>query len=195
MVNTEKRSILIRYGLLLEYATLAWNVIEVGFLFYAAIKSGSVALAGFGIDSLIEIFASVIVVWQLKAIENRREKFAIKSVGIAFFCLAIYIIAQSLYVIITMSHPESSPLGILWLSMTVIAMLLLAKGKSIVGKQIQNRVLQKESKVTLIDASLAGAILIGLILNASLGWWWADIAASFILVYYGLKEGFQAFRE
>lgn len=112
MLNTETRSRLIRYGVFLEYATLGWNVIEIVFLFYAASKSGSVALAGFGIDSLIQIFASIIVVWQLKAIQNDKEKLALKLVGIAFFCLAIYIIAQSAYVLATEPRPESSTLGI-----------------------------------------------------------------------------------
>lgn len=77
----------------------------------------------------------------------------------------------------------------------MVVMLLLARGKSVIGNRIENKVLQKEAKVTVIDASLAGAILIGLVLNATLGWWWPDIAASFALVYYGIKEGVQAFRD
>jgi divalent metal cation (Fe/Co/Zn/Cd) transporter len=176
-------------GLWLEYATLGWNVIGTVVILIAAVRAGSVALAGFGLDSAIEIFASVIVVWQLKGIEQGREATALKLIGTAFVALAIYVLVQSVWSVVANAHPTPSLLGIFWLIVTCAAMLLLAWGKLAIGRQLGNVVLTTEARVTLIDAALAGAVLIGVSLNALLGWWWADPLAGLVIVYYGLKEG------
>lgn len=180
---------LIRRGLFLEYATLGWNVVGSVIVIAAAVIAGSVALAGFGLDSLIEIFASVVVVWQLKGINEAREHRALRLIGIAFFILAAYILAQIAYTLIRADHPSRSIGGIIWLAATFIAMLLLAYGKRRTGRRLGNPVLMTEAHVTVIDAYLAGAVLLGLILNASAGWWWADPLAGLVIVYYGFKEG------
>ena len=185
---------LIRRGLLLEYLTLGWNVIGVIIVLVAAYMARSVALAGFGLDSLIEIFASIIVVWQLLEVNKQRERLALRLIGAAFFALALYILAQITVTLLTQTHPAPSIGGIVWLAATFIAMLLLAYGKQVTGKQLGNVVLMTEGHVTLIDAYLAGAVLIGLILNALFGWWWADPLASLVIVYYGISEGLHAWR-
>jgi divalent metal cation (Fe/Co/Zn/Cd) transporter len=182
---------LIRRGLRLEYATLGWNVIGSVVVIVAAIAAGSVALAGFGLDSLIEIFASVIVVWQLKGVNEAREHRALRLIGSAFFVLAAYILAQIAYTLIRADHPDKSTSGIIWLAATFVAMLVLAYGKRITGRQLGNPVLTTEAHVTVIDAYLAGAVLVGLILNAVAGWWWADPLAGLVIVYYGFKEGWE----
>jgi divalent metal cation (Fe/Co/Zn/Cd) transporter len=186
---------LIKRGLLLEYLTLGWNVIGVIIVVAAAYMARSVALAGFGLDSLIEIFASIIVVWQLLGVNQYREQLALRLIGTAFFALALYILAQISVTLLTQTHPAPSIAGILWLAATFIAMLLLAYGKHVTGKQLGNVVLMAEGYVTLIDAYLAGAVLIGLILNALFGWWWADPLASLVIVYYGIREGLHAWRD
>ena len=183
---------LIRRGLLLEYLTLCWNVVGVVIVVAAAYKARSVALAGFGLDSLIEIFASVIVVWQLLGVNQHRERLALRLIGAAFFALALYILAQIIVILLTGSHPAPSIGGIVWLAATFIAMLMLAYGKRVTGKQLGNVVLTTEGHVTLIDAYLAGAVLIGLFLNALFGWWWADPLSSLVIVYYGIREGMHA---
>ncbi len=183
---------LIRRGLLLEYLTLGWNVIGVIIVLVAAYMARSVALAGFGLDSLIEIFASIIVVWQLLEVNKQRERLALRLIRAAFFALALYILAQITVTLLTQTHPAPSIGGIVWLAATFIAMLLLAYGKQVTGKQLGNVVLMTEGHVTLIDAYLAGAVLIGLILNALFGWWWADPLASLVIVYYGIREGLHA---
>lgn len=188
------RSALLRRGLRLEYATLGWNVVGVGIVIAAAIAARSVALAGFGLDSLIEIFASVIVVWQLKGVKEQRERRALHLIGSAFYALAVYILIQAAYVLVRQAQPHTSLPGILWLAATLIAMLLLASGKRATGTQLGNAVLMTEAHVTLIDAYLAGAVLIGLVLNALFGWWWADPLAGLVIVYYGIKEGMAAWR-
>jgi divalent metal cation (Fe/Co/Zn/Cd) transporter len=176
-------------GLWLEYATLGWNVIGTVVILIAAVRAGSVALAGFGLDSAIEIFASVVVVWQLKGVEQGRETVALKLIGTAFVALAIYVLMQSVWTVMANAHPAPSLLGIFWLIVTCAAMLLLAWGKLATGRQLGNVVLTTEARVTLIDAALAGAVLIGVGLNALFGWWWADPLAGLVIVYYGLKEG------
>ena len=181
-------------GLRLEYVTLGWNVIGVVVVGVAAVTARSVALAGFGLDSLIEIFASVVVVWELTGAPADREARALRLIGGAFFALAIYILAQATYTVLAGIRPRTSSLGILWLAVTVVAMLALAWGKRATGRQLGNPVLTKESYVTLIDALLAGAVLAGLVIHAALGWWWADPLAGLVIVYYGLREGWSAWR-
>lgn len=183
---------LLRTGLRLEYATLGWNVVGTVVVVVAALAARSVALAGFGLDSLIEIFASVVVVWQLTGADEGRERRAVRLIGLAFFALALYIVGQTAYALIAHVHPRPSAGGIAWLAATFIAMLLLAYGKRMTGRRLGNPVLVTESRVTLIDAILAGAVLVGLVLNAALGWWWADPLAGLVIVYYAVREGLAA---
>lgn len=185
---------LLRRGLYLEYATFGWNVVGVVIVLAAALAARSVALAGFGLDSLIEIFASVIVVWQLTGVNQHRERQALRLIGGAFFALALYILGQTAFIVLVREHPAPSVGGIGWLAATFLAMLLLAQGKRITGRQLGNSVLTTEAHVTLIDAALAAAVLSGLVLNALLSWWWADPLAGLVIVYYGLKEGWAAWR-
>jgi len=103
---------LLRRGLWLEYATLGWNVIGTVIVLIAAVRAGSAALAGFGLDSAIEIFASVVVVWQLKGLERGRESLALKRIGTAFIALAIYVLVQSAWTLLANAYPAPSPLGL-----------------------------------------------------------------------------------
>ncbi len=183
---------LLRRGLYLEYTTLAWNIVGMVIVAAAAFAARSVALAGFGLDSLIEIFASVIVVWQLKGVNQHRERRALRLIGGAFFALGVYILGQEAFTFIAGIRPATSAGGIAWLAATLIAMLLLAWGKGVTGRRLGNSVLQTEARVTLVDAALAAAVLAGLVLNATLGWWWADPLAGLVIVYYGIKEGWAA---
>jgi len=190
--DARTHSKLLQRGLHLEYATLGWNVVGTVLVAVAAFKARSVALAGFGLDSLIEIFASTVVVWQLTGTGTEREQHALRLIGAAFFALALYITGQLVVTLVTQTHPSRSIVGIAWLAATLLAMVLLARGKGVTGKALDNPVLQTEAHVTLIDAYLAGAVLIGLVLNAAAGWWWADPLAGLEIVYYGIKEGREA---
>lgn len=190
-----RRSALVRRGLRLEYATLGWNVVGCLIVIAAAIAARSVALAGFGLDSVIKIFASVVVVWQLTGASRERERRALRLIGIAFFLLALYVLGQLIVTLLTRTRPDTSLLGIGWLAATLIAMLVLAYGKRVTGRALGNPVLATEAHVTLIDALLAAAVLVGLVLNALLGWWLADPLAGLVIVYYGFKEGRAAWHE
>lgn len=183
-----------RRGLALEYATLGWNVLGVGILAVTAWRSGSVALAGFGLDSLIEIFASVVVIWQLTDTAADREPRALRLIGGAFLLLALYVLLQSAVAWHTGARAAPSIPGMVWLLATIVAMLLLAHGKRMVGRALGSVVLLTESKVTLVDATLAGAVLLGVGANTLFGWWWADPLAGLVIVVYGVREGCAALR-
>jgi divalent metal cation (Fe/Co/Zn/Cd) transporter len=187
--------LLLRRGLALEYATLGWNVVGTVVVIAAAFAAGSVALAGFGLDSLIEIGASTVVIWQLRDAGDGRERRALRLIGVAFIALAIYITVQTIYTLASADHPHPSTLGIVWTAVTCVVMLALAAGKARTGRALGNRVLQTEGRVTLVDAYLAVAVLVGLVLNSAVGWWWADPLAGLVIVFYGLREGREALRE
>lgn len=187
---------LLRRGLVLEYATLSWNVVGAVILIVAAATAGSVALAGFGVDSLIEIVASAVVVWQLKGEQGAgRERLALRIIAVAFVLLAIYIAIQSALTFSRQSHPGHSSLGTVWLAATAVVMFALAAGKRDAGRRLGNPVLETESRVTVIDGALAAAVLLGVILNATLGWWWADPLAALVILVYGLREARRAWTE
>jgi divalent metal cation (Fe/Co/Zn/Cd) transporter len=130
------RDRLLQRGLWLEYITLGWNVVGVGVLAVAALASHSVALAGFGLDSLIEILASTVVIWQLTGSGRERERTAMRIIGGAFFALAVYISAQGVYVLATGGPPAPSPLGIAWTAITCAVMFALALGKARTGLRL-----------------------------------------------------------
>jgi divalent metal cation (Fe/Co/Zn/Cd) transporter len=186
------RLLLLNRALWLEYTTLGWNVVAAVVVTLAALAAHSVALAGFGLDSVIEILASLTVVWQLKGISQQREQRALRVIGLAFFALALYIAAQSIHTLMAEKRRAASLLGVMCL--TVVAMLLLALAKKRVGRQLSNPVLLTEANVTLIDAYLAMAVLIGLVPNAITGLWWADPLAALVIVYYGIREGIAAIK-
>jgi divalent metal cation (Fe/Co/Zn/Cd) transporter len=186
---------LLGIGLLFEYLTLSWNAVGVVILAIAAWKAHSVALAAFGLDSLIEIGASVVVVWQLTGADPNRRSLALRLISAAFFALAIYMLVQSTISLLSRAHPKQSPGGIAWLVLTFLAMLALAFGKGRTGTKLGNLVLKTEARVTLVDAYLAASVLLGLVLNAAFGWWWADPIAALLIVFYGFKEGFHVWRE
>lgn len=179
---------LVRRGFALEYATLGWNVVGLVVLAVTAITARSVALAGFGLDSLIEIGASVVVVWELSGVGERRQRRALRLIAVAFALLAVYLVVASTLVLATGFHPGHSPVGIGWTAATAVVMFALAAGKARTGAALDNPVLRTEGRVTFVDGVLAGAVLVGLLVNTVLGWWWADPAAGYVLVGYAVRE-------
>jgi divalent metal cation (Fe/Co/Zn/Cd) transporter len=179
---------LVRRGFALEWTTLGWNVAGIIILAIAAVSARSVALAGFGLDSLIEIGASIVVIWELSGSGAERQRRGLRLIGWAFAALAVYLLIQSTVALVAGYHPRHSPLGIIWTAATAVAMFTLAAGKARTGAALGNPVLQTEGRVTMIDGILAVAVLLGLVLNAAAGWWWADPAAGYVLVYYAARE-------
>ena len=194
-VDQGRRQKLLRTGYRLEATTLAWNVVGVCVLAVAAVAARSVALGGFGLDSLIEIGASTVVIWELGGPGEARQRRAMRLIGVAFAALAVYLTIQSTVVLAIGYHPKHSQLGIWWTAVTAAVMFGLAVGKARVGAALNNPVLRTEGRVTFIDGLLATAVLLGLLLNALAGWWWADPAAGYVLLCYSAKEGAVAFRQ
>jgi divalent metal cation (Fe/Co/Zn/Cd) transporter len=182
------RRVLVRRGFALEWITLGWNVAGIIVLAIAVAAARSVALAGFGLDSLIEIGASTVVIWELSDSGEERQRRGLRLIGYAFGALGFYLLVQSTVVLAVGYRPGHSVLGIVWSAVTAAAMFTLAAGKARTGRALDNPVLRTEGRVTMIDGVLAVAVLLGLTLNAGLGWWWADPAAGYVLVYYAARE-------
>ena len=193
VLGAERERELLRRGRVLEGLTLGWNVAGIAVLTVAAIAARSVALAGFGLDSLIEIGASVVVLWELSGTGEERQRRALRLIGGAFLALAVYLTVQSLLVLVTGHRAGHSVLGIVWTAVTAAAMFALAAGKARTGKALGNPLLTTEGRVTLVDGILAVAVLAGLAVNAAAGWWWADPAAALVIVFYALREAREIF--
>lgn len=191
---TERRRLL-RTGLALESVTLGWNMVGVVVLAALAIRSGSIALAGFGLDSLIEIGASAVVLWELSGTGEARQRRALRLIGVAFLLLAVYLLVASLGALATGHRPDGSTGGIIWTAITAAVMFTLAALKARTGRGLGNPVLITEGRVTFIDGLLATAVLLGVALDTVLGWWWADPLAGLVIVYYAVREAITIFRE
>ena len=130
----------------------------------------------------------MVVIWELSGSGEDRQRRGLRLIGYAFTALAIYLLVQSSLVLAAGYHPGHSLPGIIWTAATAVAMFALAAGKARTGRALDNPVLRTEGRVTMIDGVLAVAVLAGLALNAALGWWWADPAAGYMLVYYAARE-------
>ena len=194
IADRTRQARLLSRGRKLEVATLGWNVVGVFVLTFAAVQARSVALAGFGLDSLIEIGASAVVLWELADVSQERQRRAMRLIGLAFVGLAAYLAIQSTVVLVIGFHPHHSSLGIAWTGVTATVMFGLAHGKARTGAALNNPVLQAEGRITMIDGILATAVLVGLLLNAVAGWWWADPLAGYVLLYYAIREARQSLR-
>ena len=134
------------------------------------------------------------MLWEVADAHHARQQRAMTLIGVAFVALALYLAVQSSLLLALGDHPGSSYLGIAWTTVTAAVMFALAQGKAVTGRALGNPVLVTEGKVTTVDGILAAAVLVGLVLNAALGWWWADPAAAYVLVYYGAREARHALR-
>jgi divalent metal cation (Fe/Co/Zn/Cd) transporter len=189
----DRPAVLLRRGRVLEGITLGWNVAGIIVLAVAAVAARSVALAGFGLDSLIEIGASTVVLWELSGSGPDRQRRALRLIGGAFVALAAYLTIQSVLVLASRYRPGPSVPGITWTALTAVAMFALAAGKARTGRALGNPVLVTEGRVTLVDGILAVAVLAGLVLNATAGLWWADPMAALVIVFYALREAREIF--
>ena len=190
---------LIRRGRYLEYFTIAYNSLEGLIAIGAGILAGSIALVGFGFDSLIEVTSGAVLLWRLYADVNeaRRERveaISLRIVGACFVVLAVYVSYDSIKSLIRREAPEESLIGILLAAVSLIVMPLLVRAKRKVARAINSGALMADSKQTEICTYLSAILLGGLLLNALLGWWWADPVAALIMVPIIVKEGIEALR-
>ena len=183
-------------GRRLEYFTLAWNGLEAAGAIVAGVLAGSIALMGFGIDSVIECASGSALLWRLGEgdVGERREKLALRIVGACFVLLGVYVAGEAITAIVRREAPQESLFGIGVAAASVIAMPLLARAKRKVARELNSGAMQADSRQTDICAYLSAILLVGLVLNALLGWWWADPAAALMMVPIIAREGWEALR-
>jgi divalent metal cation (Fe/Co/Zn/Cd) transporter len=182
-----------RRGFALEYASMAWMVAEATVAITAGVLASSIALTGFGLDSVIEFFSAVIVVWQLRG--EDRETRAVRLIGVTFFALAAYLTAESIHDLITRARPGESIAGIAVSAAALIVMPVLAIAKRRTGQALGNRTLIADSAETAFCAYTSAAALAGVGLNTTLGWWWADPTAALVIAGLAVKEGIEAWHD
>jgi divalent metal cation (Fe/Co/Zn/Cd) transporter len=193
------RAALVRRGLLLNYATIAYNVIEAVVSLVAGIIAGSVALVGFGFDSVIEVTASGAAQWRLRvdddhARRDRVERTTRRVIGWSFLALAAYVTADSAMTLWNRERPEGSAMGVAILTLSVVVMPVLARAKRRVARLLTSGALEADAMQTSLCAYLSAIALAGVGLNALLGWWWCDPVAALAMVPIIAKEGMEGIR-
>ncbi len=193
------RNRLLRRALRLEYATIVWNLGEAVLTIALGIAAGSLALIGFGTDSIIEVFASSVVVWHLApghSVDHpQRTVRALRLVAVAFVALAMVLAGVSIRDLVTARRPGESPWGIAYLAAAAVAMFSLAVLKRRTARTLASAPLRSEAKMTFLDGILSTATMTGLAFNAALGWWWADPAAALVVGLAALNEARENWRE
>jgi divalent metal cation (Fe/Co/Zn/Cd) transporter len=187
---------LVARGRRLEYFTIAWNSFEAIVALASGLMAGSVALVGFGLDSVIETLSAGILLWRFRAElhSEKREQTARRLVGVCFLLLATYITVDSIHSLWTRAQPERSLAGILIALAALVAMPLLGRAKRRVAAQLNSGALHSDSRQADFCAYLSAILLTGLLLHAWLGWWWADPVAALVMVPIIAREGVQGVR-
>ena len=193
------RAATIHRGLSIEYFTVVWNLLEAVVALVSGAVAGSIALMGFGLDSLIEVSSGGILLWRLHADHDeerseRVERNALRLVGVSLLLLAAYVAGDSVVSLVGRKAPERSLPGIALAIASLIAMPLLARAKRRVAWALGSAALQADSRQTDICAYLSVVLLLGLLLNATFGWWWADPVAGLVMVPLIAYEGSEALR-
>jgi divalent metal cation (Fe/Co/Zn/Cd) transporter len=187
---------LLARGRRLQYATIAWNLMEVVVTIGLGVAAASLALIAFGLDSLVEVFASLVVLWYIANHHaEARARRAMRLVAVAFAVLALYLVAASVYNLTQGDAADSSPLGIAYLAVTACVMFGLANTKRRVAAAARSEPLAAEARLTFLDGCLASGILIALVLNAAWGIWWADPAAACLVAAFCAREATDNWRE
>jgi divalent metal cation (Fe/Co/Zn/Cd) transporter len=189
---------LLRRGIWLEWATTAWNMMEVFVTIGLGVAAKSLALVAFGLDSLIEVFASTVVIWHLREGRDpapRRTRLAFRLIAAAFFALAAFLTVASLRSLVLGSQPEESVAGIAYLGLTAAVMFTLASVKRRTARAIDSGPLDAEASMTFLDGCLCLGILTALAVNVVFGWWWADGLAALGIAAFAAREGVESLHE
>jgi divalent metal cation (Fe/Co/Zn/Cd) transporter len=194
-----ERTELIERGRRLEYFTILYNSLEGLIALVAGFFAGSIALVGFGFDSVIEVTSGGTLLWRLRRDHDlgRREeveRLALRIVGACFFALALYVAFESLRSLVAHEPPDRSVAGIILAAVSLVVMPLLARAKRRVGASIGSAAMHADARQTELCMYLSAILLAGLLLNALLGWWWADPAAGLAMTPIIVKEGAGAWR-
>lgn len=192
---TDRRGQLARRARLLAGASVAYNVVEAAVAVTAGLVAGSVALVGFGLDSTIEVSSGLIILWQFRhRLPESRERQALRLMALSFFALAAYLGFESVRALLRATEPEPSPVGIGLAAASLLVMPFLSWAQRRTGRALGSKAVVADSTQTLLCTYLSAVLLAGLVLNATLGWAWADPAAGLAIAAVALREGRQAWR-
>lgn len=180
-----------RTALVLAWATIAWNSLEAIIAIVSGAEAGSIALVGFGLNSIVEVSSAIVVVWQFSGADAEREQRALKLIAGSFFVLAAYVAGQAVWDLLARSEPSESVPGIVLAAFSLVVMPVLAIAKRRVGRRMSSRTVIADSGQTMLCSYLSAILLIGLVTNATLGWWWADPIAALAIA---VREGRAAWR-
>ena len=194
IMNVTHTSGLERRAVRLAWVTICWNVVEAVVAIAAGAAANSIALVGFGLDSTVEVMSAVVIVWQFRGLAEERERRALKLIAVSFFGLAAYVAVQAIIDLAGKSEPESSPVGIGLAIASLVVMPLLARAKRHTGNAMGSVTVVADSNETKLCAYLSAILLGGLVLNATVGWWWADPIAALAIAALAVDEGREAWR-
>jgi divalent metal cation (Fe/Co/Zn/Cd) transporter len=193
------RQAVARRGKQLEYFTIAWNTLEGLVAVVTGAVAGSISLVGFGIDSFIEVTSGGVLLWRMSVDADvrkreRREKLSLRIVGVCFLALAAYVGYESISDLVSRKSPEHSVPGIVLACVSLVVMPLLSRAKKRVGNELGSAAMHADAKQTDFCVYLSAILLLGLVLNAALRWWWADPVSALIMVPLIAKEGVEAMK-
>lgn len=180
---------------LLAALSVTYNALEAVIAIAAGLVAGSVALVGFGLDSVIEVSSGLIILWQFRhRLPESREQRALRLIAASFFALAAYVAFESVRALVGHDEPESSAVGIGLAATSLLLMPILSRAQRRTGKALHSTSVVADSAQTLLCTYMSGVLLVGLLLNAALGWWWADPIAGLVIAAIAAREGWAAWR-
>jgi len=184
-----------RRAQLLAGASVVYNVVDAAVAVAAGLAAGSVALVGFGLDSTIEVSSALVILWQFRhAVPESRERAALRALAVSFFALAAYVSYEAVGALVSAEHPAASPVGIGLAIASILIMPWLSRAQRRTGQALGSRAVEADGKQTRLCAYLSGVLLVGLLLNAMLGWGWADPLAALVIAAVAVREGVEAWR-
>jgi len=193
--TAERRLLLGRRARLLAGASVAYNVVEAALSVAAGLAAGSVALVGFGLDSLVEVFSGMVILWQFRhRLPGTRERQALRLIAVSFFALAAYVTAGSVRSLLGTTETTPSAMGIVIATVSLMVMPFLSWAQRRTGGELGSGSVVADSKQTLLCTYLSAVLLVGLVLNATLGWGWADPLAGLVIAGVAVREGSEAWR-
>lgn len=194
-VDPDCRRQLGRRAQLLAAASVSYNLVEAVIAITAGLIAGSIALVGFGLDSIVEVSSGLIILWQFRHhLPESRERQALRLMALSFFALAGYVTFESLRALFGGHEPDASPVGIALAAVSLVVMPFLSAAQRRTGKQLGSNAVVADSTQTLLCTYLSAVLLVGLVLNATFGWSWADPLAGLVIAGVAVREGLEAWR-
>jgi divalent metal cation (Fe/Co/Zn/Cd) transporter len=195
VVSAQRRAQLSRRAQLLAGASVAYNAVEATVAIAAGAAASSIALVGFGLDSIVEMSSALIILWQFRhPLPEARERRALRLIALSFFALAGYVTVESVRSLLDGPSAQPSPVGIALAALSLLVMPVLSWAQRRTGIQLGSSTVVADSKQTLLCTYLSGVLLVGLLLNAALGWWWADPVVGLVVAGLAIREGREAWR-